>query len=123
MIHSTYPAVVTTPRGTTVDRVKVFLVKSADQTGHRLLIYRDSAQGPSLVYAQAITAYTLAPPPARLRDMYSGARNTATLSTGGTVTWYRGSGCGCGSRLKTFDPFRMLDASTIPDAPFETEEE
>lgn len=102
----TFPANVTFPDGTTTERNRVIT------TPDRIMIYRDSSTGPTLAYDQPISDLTPSPQPTRLRELYNRPPNSATLSDGsGTVTWYRGAGCGCGSRLKTFNPFRTLTAT------------
>jgi hypothetical protein len=39
------------------------------------------------------------------------AEANLTTQTGKTLSFARLGGCGCGSRLKTFDPFRIITAT------------
>lgn len=70
-------------------------------TDEDVLVYADGAQGPIVAFED------------RLEDFTGNASNgwTVLTSEGNTVSISRSSGCGCGSRLKGFNPF--------PGVPFE----
>lgn len=96
-----------------------------DPDGHRLLqsvrvlvtdthvyVFQDSAQGPRVVFAEPAASYTPSTPlhQRRTRDASKPAEATVTTRTGKTLAFSRAGGCGCGSRLKTFDPFAVIVA-------------
>lgn len=75
-------------------------------TLEEVLIFTDSASGPQLVFAEPLVDYT--PPPkgrATIRNMYTPREATLTTESGKTIAFHRSSSCGCGSRLKSFNPF------------------
>ena len=82
-----------------------------------LLIFQDSSSGPELIFSERIADYT-PPPPNRTLTIRTRAGATrealVTLDSGKTVAFTRQQGCGCGSRLKSFDPFKVAygDASS-----------
>ena len=73
-------------------------------TDDEVLIYIDDANGPSVFFTD------------RLED-FSGTAKTgwvAKTTDEYTVTMERSSGCGCGSRLKGFNPFPGLPFEKMP---------
>lgn len=75
-------------------------------TLEEVLIFQDSAQGPELIFSEPLLDYT--PPPKRpstIRTMYTAREASLTTESGKTLAFHRSTGCGCGSRLKSFNPF------------------
>lgn len=90
-----------------VDKVRVLV------TDTHVYVFQDSPQGPALIFSEEVTDYT---PPIplhtrRVRDAHKPTEATLTTSSGKTLAFSRSSGCGCGSRLKTFNPFKVVLAT------------
>ena len=110
VLSDTFPAIATLPDGRSRDRIRVIVFRNPANEQETLLILQDSADGPKAVYSQPLSSYTKPKQAIRLKDIYNPDANmhTATLSAGDgtqTVTWLKSTGCGCGSRLKSFNPF------------------
>lgn len=83
------------PASVIVDGVTAYEPTRAIITDDSVIVYRDSSTGPEVAYS------------ARLDD-FSGRANigyTALTSEGNSVQINRARGCGCGSRLRGFNPF------------------
>ena len=94
--------------GTLRERVRVISLTSPER---RLLAWVDSAQGPELFFNEPYTLFTEAPAKAvrfSAANRSTTPEYTATLPDGRSVAWYRLGGCGCGSQLKSFNPFTVL---------------
>lgn len=101
-----YPALLTIDTRR-VERVRVIVVAG---TPDRLIVFGDGPDGPQVVYSQAIQNFTVPPRPQRLRELYTPAFTNYTAETlqGDPITFQKGSGCGCGSRLKSYNPFPSI---------------
>lgn len=73
-------------------------------TDDEVYIYADDTHGPSVIFND------------RLEDFSGTAQNgwTALTSDGNTVNMTRSGGCGCGSRLKGYNPFPGLPFEKMP---------
>jgi hypothetical protein len=75
-------------------------------TLEEVLIFQDSSKGPELIFSEPLLDYT--PPPKRpstIRTMHTPREATLQTESGKTLAFHRSTGCGCGSRLKSFNPF------------------
>lgn len=75
-------------------------------------VFRDSATGPELIFFERLASYTPMPKkPAKRGFTESLKQREATLVTdsGKTLAFHRSGSCGCGSRLKSFDPFASIN--------------
>jgi len=87
-----------------LDRARVVVTTDA------ILVFQDSSSGPELIFSERLASYTPPPPNSTLtiRSRQGAAREgLATTDSGKTIAFGRGPGCGCGSRLKSFDPFKV----------------
>lgn len=73
-------------------------------TNDALFIFRDAAPGPQTVFYERLDSFT--PAPRRHSDF------RAVTASGKLVTFRSSGGCGCGSRLRAFNPFPMMMEST-----------
>lgn len=66
-------------------------------------VFTDGQPTPTRVFEDRLTSYTPPVPQVRARTVAQRMDRTANFETedGYTATFMRGSGCGCGSRLKT----------------------
>lgn len=92
----------TDPRSDGSELLQSVRVIVTDDTAY---IYQDSADGPVLVFRERLAEYT--PPPHPRTQRLSSPPREASLTTdsGKTMSFRKSGGCGCGSRLKTFNPF------------------
>lgn len=74
-------------------------------TTDTVLVYQDSPTGPALVYSERLASYDPGVPVHRRTRGTPARMPSATTDSGSEVTFTRSGGCGCGSRLKSFDPF------------------
>jgi hypothetical protein len=92
-----------------LEKVRVITLSSPHPT---VIVFQDSPQGPRVVFQQPIATFSPAPPRASRFDK-PGVRSThpeflVQAQNGTTLAYYRTGGCGCGSRLKSFNPFSSL---------------
>lgn len=77
------------PEGTRkVDRVRVVLL------GNDILIAQDSPEGPKLVFKEGFTVRQV-----------EGRTNRVKTDTGKIIAFTKDENCGCGSRLRTWNPY------------------
>jgi hypothetical protein len=77
------------PEGTRkIDRVRVVLL------GNNILIAQDSPEGPKLVFREGFTS-----------RLVNGKTNTIKTDTGKVIAFTKDDNCGCGSRLRTWNPY------------------
>ena len=77
------------PEGTRkIDRVRVVLL------GNNILIAQDSPEGPKLVFREGFTA-----------RLVNGKTTTIKTDTGKVIAFTKDENCGCGSRLRTWNPY------------------
>lgn len=69
-------------------------------TENRVLIAQDGPKGPELVFSQPYDPNSLQTPETRT-GVY-----TLTTDSGMTLSFYKDSACGCGSRLRSWNPFK-----------------
>jgi hypothetical protein len=82
----------------------------------QVLIFQDASGGPQLIFSERLASYT-APPPTRsltIRSQGQFREATATTDSGKTLSFARQGGCGCGSRLRSFDPFSATYSTQAP---------
>lgn len=90
-----------------LDKVRVVVTLDA------VYVFQDHHQGPQLIFSERLSSYTPPPPPSRAGRALPNSRTPprqATLQTdsGKTLAFYRDGHCGCGSRLKGFNPFDSI---------------
>ncbi len=76
-------------------------------TGDRILVAVDEVTGPRVVFSEAIDPKT----------HYKGNANVdsyVTTASGKKLAWRRDSACGCGSRLRSWRPFKYMSSSKDP---------
>jgi hypothetical protein len=81
--------------GKTTKAVRVFV---ADD---RVRVYADKRSGVELIHDEEISGFEQSPRPRSQPHMI-------TLESGEQWTCMKGGGCGCGSRLKRFDPTQAV---------------
>lgn len=69
-------------------------------TGNRIIIAQDKGDGPQVVFADEIDPTTYYKNPSRTEDSY-----IQTVS-GKKIAFKRDSACGCGSRLRSWNPYQ-----------------
>jgi hypothetical protein len=121
LLADVYPAQIVInpgPEARVQDRVRVIVQRGDPNTNTpaRLTAFADSSQGPRAVYSQALQDFTSPLRPQRLREAREPAyrRYTATTASGIPVYFEKTGGCGCGSRLKSFNPFPSLTMLAAP---------
>lgn len=92
--------------GRYMERVRVIVMK--DDESHVLMVAADSNGGPRLVFSE------------RLSDLnWSGHKSTdsqALTRSGKIIAFKHVQGCTCGSRLRSFSPYRTMDSIKDPTA-------
>lgn len=102
-----------------LDKVRVLV------TDTHVYVFQDSSQGPALIFSESYSSHTPATPlhRRRVREASAPAEATLTTSSGKSLAFARQGGCGCGSRLKTFDPFKVILATAHPASALRENEE
>jgi hypothetical protein len=87
-------------------------------TTDTVYVYQDSPSGPELVYTERLASYDAGVPVHRRTRTMPAREASAVTDSGAEVTFARASGCGCGSRLKYFDPWsaQLSTAASTRDA-------
>jgi len=75
-------------------------------TGNRLIIGKDTGTGPQIVYSQEIDPDTYFANPSQRDDSYVVALN------GTKIAFKKDDQCGCGSRLKSWNPYKSIMGSS-----------
>lgn len=87
-------------------------------TTHAVFVFADSVAKPGTaerVFAKQLTAPPLnAATKATRRGITEGS---GVAEDGTTIVWSYGKGCGCGSRLRAFNPYRDERTLSINDSP------
>lgn len=73
-----------------------------------LFVFKDSAQGPTLSFFERLAKYDPGVPTHRRTRARPARPALATTNSGIEVTFSRLGSCGCGSRLRSFDPFSQI---------------
>lgn len=76
-------------------------------TNDRIIIARDAGSGPIVVFSEGID-------PAQLQKNPSQVDSYVTTLSGKKVVFRKDSACGCGSRLKTWRPFKTMSSVKDP---------
>jgi hypothetical protein len=74
-------------------------------TEDRVLIARDSVDGPQLVFSEGIDPASHDKAAKKSNDSY------VTTLSGKRIAFSKDDACGCGSRLRSWNPFRMSTMS------------
>lgn len=91
-----FPATVRVTRGENtgvIERVRVIVTQDS------IVVFQDAASAPDGSGVQVVFYDSLDDLP---------TANSAVTGTGATVEWDRERGCGCGSRLRAFNPYGSL---------------
>lgn len=97
----------------TVHRARVVVTESPP----RVLVFTDSSQGPQVVFSDNVLSYQQPERPRKLRDLYTPETQTYHVTTAGAaLSFVKDGGCGCGSRLKGFNPFPAITALAATSA-------
>jgi hypothetical protein len=92
--------------GRYMERVRVIVMK--DDESHVLMVAADASGGPRLVFSE------------RLSDLnWSGDKkldSQALTRSGKIIAFKYVHGCSCGSRLRSFSPYRTMDSIKDPTA-------
>ena len=75
--------------------------------GDKVLIASDSSAGPVLIFREGYDASTL---------VHSKRRATLTTASGKFLAIEKDQNCGCGSRLRSWSPSRIMNSSKDPVA-------
>jgi hypothetical protein len=98
------------------DRVRVLVLQGDPERNppvpDRLTVFADASDGPHVVYSQLLTDFTAPSRPQRLRDVHLPEYKLyqATTQSGTPIQFEKSGGCGCGSRLRGFNPFPALQS-------------
>jgi hypothetical protein len=100
------------------DRVRVIVVQGTSANPDRLIVFADGTPAPRVVYSQLVTSFQAPAQPQRLRELHSAAFNNYTATTlqdpPTPLSFSKTGGCGCGSRLKSFNPFPQIASLNAP---------
>ena len=78
-------------------------------TEDRIMIAKDTPQGPLVVFSEKIDPLThFKASDSSQKDSY------VTTVTGKRIVWRKDSSCGCGSRLRTWRPYKHLSSTADP---------
>lgn len=77
-------------------------------TDDRVIVASDSASGPTTVFSEKIAPATHYKNPDKRGTSY------VTTVSGKGVAFQKDSSCGCGSRLRSWSPYRHLSSSQDP---------
>jgi hypothetical protein len=77
-------------------------------TESRVIIARDGAQGPELIFSEAYDPATYYKNPDRLGVSY------LTTQSGTDIAFIKDTTCGCGSRLRSWNPYNTINSSKNP---------
>ncbi len=90
-----------TPGAASLDTTRVVL------TADRIVIAKDDIRGPQIVFSEQIDP-----------DSYVKGTSTTdsyvTTVTGKKLAWRKDAACGCGSRLRSWRPFKTMGSSKDP---------
>lgn len=75
-------------------------------TEDRVLIATDSVSGPNLVFSEEYDPETLDKAPKKSEDSY------VTTVSGKRIAFSKDESCGCGSRLRSWNPFKGIMMSS-----------
>ena len=94
-----------TPKGGRyLERVRTIVMQ--DDTSKILMVAADSSNGPRMIFSE------------RLADLsWSGDKNKdsqALTRSGKIIAFKYVQGCSCGSRLRSFSPYRIVDSAKDP---------
>lgn len=76
-------------------------------TGDRILVAKDDVSGPQVVFSEGIQ-------PGSHHKGNTTTDSYVTTLTGKKIAWRRDSSCGCGSRLRSWRPFKYMSSSKDP---------
>jgi len=76
----------------------------------RVLVAHDSTQGPEVIFAEDYDPATLDISTYARKEATPGTEAFLTTTSGKQLAFLKDSSCGCGSRLKSWNPFRTLTA-------------
>ncbi len=94
-----------TPQGARhMDRVRVVIMQ--DDESYLIMIAADSNSGPRLIFSERLKDYN--PSPDKTQD------SQAITLTGKTIAFRYVQGCNCGSRLRSWSPYRNTDSVKDP---------
>jgi len=103
-----FPAHVTLTQGDDVQVMeKVRLIVTQDT----VFIYKDSSTGPTLAYQERLQSYDPGVPVHRRTRSNPMRLASVTTDSGTNISFGRMGSCGCGSRLKAFDPFAQITSA------------
>jgi hypothetical protein len=77
-------------------------------TGDTVYVFKDSPTGPALVYSDRLQSYDPGVPVHRRTRSRPARTPSLVTESGDQVSFGRSGSCGCGSRLKSFDPFPQI---------------
>lgn len=102
-----FPAHVALSTGEVFDRVRIIV------TLDTVFVFKDSSAGPVVAFSERLASYDPGNPPHRRTRSNPVRPALVTTDSDTVITFNRTGGCGCGSRLKSFNPFA---ASQLPTA-------
>ena len=77
-------------------------------SGDRVLVATDGATGPQVVFSEEIR------PESHHKANITGEDSYVTTITGKKLAWRKDAACGCGSRLRSWRPFKIMGSSKDP---------
>lgn len=76
--------------------------------GDRVMVAIDGDTGPKIVFSEQYVHGTHFKSPDKTKDSY------ITTVTGKKIAYRRNDACGCGSRLRSWNPYRTLNSTQDP---------
>lgn len=88
-----------TPGGVNLTTTRIVILND------RIMIARDAAEGPQVVFAEGIDTSSL-----------HSERNSGYVTTlsGKKLAWVKDTACGCGSRLRSWRPYKHVGSTADP---------
>lgn len=97
--RDTFPAIVTFTSGTNEHNLTICRVVL---TSNEIIVVQDSGSGPIEVFHEPVIGIPI----------WDGKSGTVQTTSGITVHYEKDSACGCGSRLRSWNPYRNIVSSS-----------
>lgn len=94
-----FPAVVTFTSGESSHELTITRVV---ETADSVIVVQDAGSGPIIVFQERLYG----------PSTWNGTEGQITTASGTTLSYYKDSACGCGSRLRSWNPYRNIVNST-----------
>ena len=96
--RDTFPCIVTFVNGDSSHQISIARVV---QTEDRIIIARDAPAGPVIIFDEPYSG----------TPTWNGSEGTVEMVSGTRIEYKKDSACGCGSRLRSWNPYRNIVSS------------